>query len=67
MFKSKFPPTAKTPWVEIAFGRMETQFPLQQCRLPPQAPKCAVLSISVLMQHPGQKGGRLQQPQQQLL
>lgn len=55
MFKSKFLPTTKTRWVEIALGRMETHVPLQQSSLPPNAQKCAVLSISVLMQHPWSK------------
>lgn len=55
MFKRKFAPTTKTHWVEIALGRMETHFPLQQSSLPPKAQKCAVLSIPVLMQHPWSK------------
>lgn len=34
---------------------METHFSLQQSSLPSQAQKCAVLGISVLMQHPWSK------------
>lgn len=34
---------------------MATQFPLQQPSPPPNAEKCAVLSISVLMLHPWSK------------
>lgn len=48
----EFLPTTKTRWVEIALGRMETHFPLQQCSLPPNTQKCAVLSTSVLRRHP---------------